>query len=148
MLQHRMGVIGLKEQREATTRQQDQLIPSIYLFLIFFHIKSISYMWQRICGTCMESGQWSSLILVVSWSFVWAAYLCLDLSNISKAFDGSMLMGVIFYSSSFYVLIMWEWCPCHHHGCLMSRTSKADTFMITFRSLVAFTEEGLWPYKL
>jgi hypothetical protein len=48
------------------------------------------------------------MILMVSRSFVWAAYLCLDLSNKSKDFDGSMLMGVIFYSSSFYVLSMWE----------------------------------------
>jgi hypothetical protein len=39
-----MRVIGLKEQREATARQQDQRIPSICSFIIFFHIKSISYM--------------------------------------------------------------------------------------------------------
>jgi hypothetical protein len=51
------------------------------------------------------------LILVVSGSFVWAAYLCFDMSRISKEFDGSMLMGVIFY-------------PCQHHGCLMSRTCE------------------------
>jgi hypothetical protein len=66
------------------------------------------------------------LNVMVSWSFVWDAYLCLDLSSISKDFDGSMLMGFIFYSSYFYVLSMWEWCPCMHHGCLMSmRTCEA-----------------------
>jgi hypothetical protein len=83
-------------------------------------------MWQRNCGTCMISGQWSSSKSRGFEIFVWPTYLCLDLSSRSKALDGSIVMGIIFYSSSFYVLSMWEWCPCQHHGCLMSmRTCEA-----------------------
>jgi hypothetical protein len=48
------------------------------------------------------------LILVVSDLLYGLHIYVLDLSSRSKAFDGSMLMGVIFYSSSFYVLSMWE----------------------------------------
>jgi hypothetical protein len=36
-----MRVTGLKEHREVAARQQDQLIPSIYYFLLFFHNESI-----------------------------------------------------------------------------------------------------------
>jgi hypothetical protein len=39
---------------------------------------------------------------------VYGMHICLDLGNISKAFYGSMMMGVISYSSSFSVLSMWE----------------------------------------
>jgi hypothetical protein len=45
----------------------------------------------------MISGQGSSFESHGFGIFVWAAYLCLDLRRKSKAFDGSMLMGVIFY---------------------------------------------------
>jgi hypothetical protein len=44
MLQHSMLDTGLKEHGEAAARQQDQLIPSISSFLLFLHIKQISYM--------------------------------------------------------------------------------------------------------
>jgi hypothetical protein len=44
MLQHSMRVTGIKEHREAKEKQQDHPIPSIYYFILFFHIKSISYM--------------------------------------------------------------------------------------------------------
>jgi hypothetical protein len=52
---------------------------------------------------------------------MYGMHICLDLSNISKAFYGSMMITVIYNSSSFLVLSMWEWFPCRHHGCIMSR---------------------------
>jgi hypothetical protein len=45
--------------------------------------------------------------LVISGS-VYGLHICLDLSSRSKAFYGSMMMGVMYYSSSFFVLSMWE----------------------------------------
>jgi hypothetical protein len=45
--------------------------------------------------------------LVVSGS-VYGLDICLDLRIISKTFNDSKMMGVISYSSSFFVLSMWE----------------------------------------
>jgi hypothetical protein len=47
------------------------------------------------------------LNIVVSGS-LYGLHICFNLSSRSKELYGSMVMGVIFYSSSFYVLSIWE----------------------------------------
>jgi hypothetical protein len=40
--------------------------------------------------------------------YVYGLHICLDLSSRYKAFYGSMMMGIIYYSSSFSISSMWE----------------------------------------